>query len=270
VTLFDLAVLLGSSERDFELDSKFNSVLDGIQQLPILLDSFFGFAQSFFEVLTRIDFSAIDQLPDTVRQSAEKWGSFGWIPLLPTYTIYDFIKALHPPTSQEETDAIMLSYFEENSTNQLFAEIRDYIDKNGQNLTTWNEAEACYNNGLYTSCALDIFALIDSTFVIGQTIPKGKKQRNLSGSAVKRLFEKEEMCSYVASAIATKEIIISMFQRGQDFSIPENGIKRNFLSHGMNRYIPDKTDCLKLFVLLYNVQLLFYSEIFHWEGDEIT
>lgn len=270
MTLFDLVTLLGNSENDSELLTKFNSVLGRMQQLPILFDSFFNLAQSFFDNLTRIDFSVIDQIPKIIRQSAERWGSFGWVPLLPTYTIHDIIKALHSPTSQEEADAIMNSFFEENSTNQLFTEIREYIDRNDQNTTTWNEAVACFNNELYTSCALDIFALLDSSFLIGQNIQKGKRRRDLARGAVKRIFENKEACSYFASAIATKEIISFMFQDGEDFSIPDNSINRNILSHGMNRYIPDKTDCLKLFVLLYNVQLLFYSEIFHWEGDEIT
>ena len=66
-----------------------------------------------------------------------------------------------------------------------------------------------------------------------------------------------------ALVIVTK----NFFDDADDFNPEkEDGLNRNFVSHGMNQYNPTRTDCLKLFVLLYNFYFLIDAKILRWDG----
>ena len=214
---------------------------------------------------------SIIKLPDDVKKSADIWADYGWVPFLPESRITD-IMHLKYPNSQEEADTIMMEKLDEEGLQKLFDRLEQKVLSHSHCITSFNDAVNSYNNGIYSGCALLLFALIDSCFVVGQPLPKKKSdkdrsERSLSLSAVGKAID-EEKSKWIVSAYAVKRIIEIRFKHGKDFNKSnEIGINRNFLAHGMNSYIPNQKDCLQLFVLLYNVYVLFDTEMFSWKSS---
>ena len=120
-----------------------------------------------------------EKLPQKIQHAAETWAGYGWVPFLPTFDIEQYQWSMGAPNTQEEADNWMRNYFETETTDLLFSEIRRLADCKGCNKTTLQEAIQCYENGLYTSCALDVFALIDGCFIVGQPKKEGKEKREV-------------------------------------------------------------------------------------------
>lgn len=227
------------------------------------------------DFLNKIDWNSLienyKKLPKAVQSSADKWAEYGWVPFLPGYSIED-IMDLKYPNSQEEADKIMMEKLGDEGLQELFDRLEQKVLSHSHCITSFNDAVNSYNNGIYSGCALLLFALIDSCFVVGQPLQKKKSdkdrsERSLSLSAVGKAIDKEKS-KWTVSAYAVKRIIEIRFKHGKDFNKSnEIGINRNFLAHGMNSYIPNQKDCLQLFVLLYNVYVLFDTEMFSWKSS---
>lgn len=201
------------------------------------------------------------ELPELQRKAGEKWIEFGWVPLLPDATFESFYEALEFPENQIEADEKMVSFIEKQKIETLFDELHRYFIDSESKTCTLNESIACYENKSYTACALCLFSLIDYSFIKEQPIIDNKR-RSLPYKAIDNMVSEKDKNALVTTYI-TVGIIQKFYQGGDDFTIEEKPLYRNFISHGMNDIIPQKTDCLKLFVLLYNVCLLFESDIFH-------
>lgn len=210
-------------------------------------------------------------LPKNVQKAADIWAEYGWVPYLPTSNIKDLIN-FNYPKSQEEADEIMMQKLDNNGIKVLFDKLTKQVKSHSHNINSFEEAIKSYNNGIYSGCSLLIFAIIDSCFIVGQPVPtptKGNKnpQRRLAGSAINIAIDYDKS-KIAVFAYTAKRIIESRFKRGNDFEKSiENGINRNFLSHGMNTYIPSQKDCLQLFVLLYNIYVSFDGKFYSWTSN---
>ena len=202
---------------------------------------------------------------DIQSQIVQKWTNYGWVPILPSFIGEDVIGNIIPPESAEEADSRMLNMLTEQEVQQMFESLHTYVSANGHNENTLSEAIDAFKCELYSGCALLIFALIDSCFITKQ--PQLSNRRALAGTSAEKKIEK--LNSIILSCVdITLNLVQSIFEQAHDFKPEfEIGLKRNFISHGMNSYTPSKTDCLKLFVLLYNVYLMFDSEVFEWKQE---
>lgn len=99
--------------------------------------------------------------------AGEKWGNYGWVPFLPQDNVVSLLGSINIPPTQEKADALMLTKLERTSY-ELFSAIEKYIEKFEGNQTTFDEAVQAYSNGLYTLCALGLFALIDHIYITSQ------------------------------------------------------------------------------------------------------
>lgn len=145
----------------------------------------------------------------------------------------------------------------------LFDALHEYVKTNLHNETTLSQAISSFNSELYSGCALLLFALIDACFLTTQVIKKGKR-RALANAANKEIKRVDSLL--LSCANISLNIVSDLFESAQDFKPEiEDGIKRNFISHGMNSYNPNRTDCLKLFVLLHSIYLLFETGVFEWK-----
>lgn len=214
--------------------------------------------------LTKFNLDLVVNLPDQIRTAGEQWAKFGWVPFLPTFSIENYLESMIIPQSQEQADTRMNRYFEQNSTTELFSKIAEYLDKNRLTTDAFYDATKCFELGLYTSCTLALFSILDGVFLNGQNKRPDSRRRDLSRTAVERVYNKNETCGYLVSAIVVHKVILDLFRDADDFTIPETGLNRNYISHGMNQRRVTREDCLKLFVLLYNVCLLFDAGIFSW------
>ena len=196
--------------------------------------------------------------------AGEKWGNYGWVPFLPQDNVVSLLGSINIPPTQEKADALMLTKLEGTSY-ELFSAIEKYIEKFEGNQTTFDESVQAYSNGLYTLCALGLFALIDQSYITSQKKISNQK-RKLANKEVSQKYDESINAQYFVIASAVKIITESLFKNGNDFSSENEGDgNRNFISHGMNKIIPDKIFCLKIFVLLYNTYVLFSSGVFSAE-----
>ena len=205
-------------------------------------------------------FEYFNNIPENIKCLADEWAKCGWIPSLPNYVEWDLIENVEQSLTQSQADNIMLSKIDDEMLSLLVNEITNYNVQSGLNNETFKEAVECFNNKLYSACALLLFALIDASFIMRQ--PKGKRRKLARGAVAIAIDEDKTKYSIIAQS--TKLIIEKMYKDADDFKI-ENGLNRNMLSHGMNKYNPDKTDCLKLFVLLYNIHFLFDVTYYHFQ-----
>jgi hypothetical protein len=202
-------------------------------------------------------------LPDAISKITKNT-NFGWVPNLPNFCIQDIFETLTQMNSQSVADKIMLKKLNTFAQKKLFKILQIQNKKYGHVKQTIIDAINSFHNKCYTACALCLFALIDSCFIKGQPF-KEKGLRNLSGVAIDKIGD-NNLKKYSLIASLSCMIIKSLFEHSNDFiESNERGIKRNFISHGMNKNLPNKVDCLKLFVLLYNIYYLFDSELFKWE-----
>lgn len=208
-------------------------------------------------------FELFDTLPENIKCLSEEWAECGWVPSLPNYVEWKLMKNIEHPLTQSQADKIMLNKIDDEMFSLLVTKITTYNIQSGLNNETLKEAVECFNNKLYSACALLLLALVDSSFITKQ--PK-KGRRKLAGRAVIKAID-EEKTKYSIIAQTTRLIIEKMFKDAEDFTV-ENGLNRNMLSHGMNKYNPDKTDCLKLFALLYNIHFLFDVTYYHFQEED--
>lgn len=210
-------------------------------------------------------------LPKNVKKAADIWAEYGWVPYLPTSNISDLIN-FNYPKSQEEADEIMMRKLGNGGIKVLFDTLTKKVKSHSHNINSFEEAVKSYNNGIYSGCSLLIFAIIDSCFLIDQPVSvptktNKKAKRRLAGSAINNAIDYKKS-KIAVFAYTAKRIIESRFMNGNDFEKSiENGINRNFLSHGMNSYIPNQKDCLQLFVLLYNIYVSFDGRFYSWNSN---
>lgn len=277
MNIFELAEFINRKDvkekgkKIIEKLSAFNSIAYNIEtadymQVKLLISQI----SEAMAVIQNIDLfklsDAIDKLPENVKESANIWANYGWVPYLPNCGIGELINIKFPKT-QEEADEIIMQRLDDVGVKILIDKLTDKVKFHSHNLETFEEAVNSYKAGLYSGCSLLLFAIIDSCFIIGQPIPpKDSKnsKRKLAGSAVKDAVN-EDKYNIAIFAYTTKNIIDRLFKYANDFDpSEEDGLSRNFLSHGMNQYTPNRKDCLQLFVLLYNIYVSFDSKCFMW------
>lgn len=216
-------------------------------------------------VFQQIDLQKIGEafinLPDKVKKSAETWAKYGWVPYLPNTPVTDLIN-LTFPDSQDEADSIMVQNITITGIDELFDTLSEKVELHSHNINTFQEAVKCYRANIFSGCTLLLFAIIDSCFIIGQ--PESEHRRWLAKKAVEESIDNDKS-KIAVFAYTTKLIIEKLFMPADDFNPSiESDLNRNFLSHGMNKHIPSQNDCLKLFVLLYNVYVSFDGKFFSW------
>lgn len=202
------------------------------------------------------------KISDIKSEPINKWTEYGWVPILPSFKGNDILSTLIPPDNSEKADDFMMKKLNKHEIDTMFNELHKYANLDNHNDNTLSEAISAFKNQLYSGCSLLVFAMIDACFITVQPVT-GKVQRALAGQAVKNKLEKIDSYRLSCANVAIN-IIMNLFKRGDDFNpVNENGLNRNFLSHGMNKYTPTYKDCLKLFVLLYSIYVLFDTNIFN-------
>lgn len=241
-----------------EVDKYFHSLCEKSQ---IVLEQYEKPTSNLTVLLQRIGNL---KLSDIQANIVEKWVSYGWVPILPSFTGANVMKNIVPPDTAKKADARMLDMLTEQELQQLFETLHTYVSANRHNEKTLAEAIDAYKAELYSGCALLIFALIDSCFIMQQP-QLSNQRRGLAGLSAEKKIEK--LGSIILScADITLNLVQAIFEQAHDFKPEfETGLKRNFISHGMNTYNPSKTDCLKLFVLLHSIYLMFESKVFEWK-----
>ena len=198
--------------------------------------------------------TVFDTLPIKVLnyQTLLNWADYGWglIEELPKENTY-YIQ----PDNPKHADSII----EENITEDLLKTIIDDVRKaKTLNILSFDEAIDCFYLGKYTSCILLLYSMIDSFFLNLQTIKVSKKQkRELANGSAKNLLKTEEIEEFnlrlYARAYIPLQAITILFANGEDFKSEPDLPNRNFISHGMNKRVVSKIDCIKVISIIRNL-----------------
>lgn len=196
----------------------------------------------------------LDELTEIYKTYAE----FGWT-IPPAMTYFAKQKA----TTLEEADSFMLQFCSSVNMERIFSSLRnnEKIDKNDL-----EEAINCYNQKYYKACSLLILSMIDGILIKLQ--PQENKDRTTSSTlkAIKSKYESNQRMDpkffKVLQANTTIECAKKIYKYADNFKLDDICIYRNMISHGMRKTAVEKTDCIKVFLLLYNIlQLLHYQKI---------
>ena len=183
--------------------------------------------------------------------SYRKWGSYGWT-IIPTA---DDLLFDTPPKDKKEADRIGRQACKD--TEALFSKISNI---RRIHVNDYNEAICNFRDRRYKSCALILFALIDSHLIRFQRKAETKgKDRSVGAGAVTKAKtrvgaddpENQLFCAMFYANLFT--CLDQMFQKTGDFKKKLDVINRNYLDHGMLTKRVTRTDCLQLFLLYYNV-----------------
>lgn len=215
------------------------------------------------EHIGQFEYDKLKVIPDRTKNLGENWANYGWVPCFPWFKAVDVIDVLLQVENADQANKIMFQSIEQHSIEELFKALVDYCRKFGHNSKTLYDSINAYEQSLYSACCLCLFSIIDSCFIYGQPIEK-EKRRALPRNAVSRSVNIDYF-EFLVIPYSAELIIEKMYANVKDFSIEEDALYRNFISHGMNKYNPDKLDCLKLFTLLYNIYELFDAEVFSWD-----
>lgn len=187
---------------------------------------------------------------DKLIEFSKQWGKYGWT--VPPYAPFDFFYSC--PGSLLEADELALQYCKKQDMNELFLRLENLCVRKRD----LDEAIKCYNQRLYKACALILFSIIDSRIIrlqskkderFGVGIGAIAKFRDIA----KRKTSEEGKLFMALCYTNIFPCLFTMFEDTNKFSKKTTIINRNYLNHGMSSSVVRKKDCIKLFLLLYNL-----------------
>lgn len=174
------------------------------------------------------------------------YGKYGWT-IPPQSPLFLNRKA----TSLSQADTHMLQFCKNKDMIKIF----DKLQKNPLiNDVDLNEAIKSYKQKSYKSCALLLFSLIDGILI---KIQDKSSTRRTVASAAKKITgiidEKEKFIYLFLNAQNVISAINTIYESPKDFSKHFDCVNRDTVSHGMVNRAITKVDCIKIFILLYNI-----------------
>lgn len=187
---------------------------------------------------------------DKLIEFSKQWGKYGWT--VPPYAPFDFFNTC--PGSLLEADELALQYCKKQDMNELFLRLENLCVRKKD----LDEAIKCYNQHLYKACALILFSIIDSRII---RLQSKKDERFVVGlgaiakfrNIAKRKTSEEGKLFLALCYTNIFPCLFTMFDDTNKFSKKTTIINRNYLNHGMSSSVVRKKDCIKLFLLLYNL-----------------
>ena len=183
--------------------------------------------------------------------SFKKWGQYGWTtaPAMPV-DLFDTC-----PASIEEADRVMLQYCKKDDINDLFCKLENICTRKKD----LREAIKCYENGCYKACALILFSIIDSRMirkastVQSENHPTGMKAILSYKEKTKQIVNDDAYLYFLLMHKNLFTCLCAVFDDTNNFKKNTKVINRNYYDHGMTYRAVRKKDCIKLFLLLYNL-----------------
>lgn len=183
-------------------------------------------------------------------QSYKQWGKYGWtIPPCANFDAFDKC-----PSNIVQADKKALQFCNKENMQELFLQLENLCVRKRD----LKEAIECYNHRHYKACALILFSIIDSRIIRLQSKKDEKFGVGIGAIAKFKDVAKKRTTDEgkLFLALCYTNIfpcLFAMFEDTNKFSKKTAVINRNYLDHGMSCRIVRRKDCIKLFLLLYNL-----------------
>ena len=219
----------------------------------------FKFTESYKLFVKRLNkFFKDIEISEKIKEKLAKiycaYGYFGWT-MIPSTTE----KLKKEPVSLEEADSYMLKFCKNKEMKFVFSKI---LENNRINVGEINESIDSFKRKKFKSCVLLLFSIIDGLLIRSQKRGNNRRSVRTARTKLENVISKDKETLYnVLGAKNTLVCIEQMYKPANDFVKNCECINRDFISHGMITRDITKTDCIKVFLLLYNVLYLldFYN-----------
>ncbi len=185
-------------------------------------------------------------------ETVRRWAKFGWT-LAPEATIVNYYAE---PETKQEADEFICTIHNDDANERIMRELQNCHYHQERDI---NEAIDAYKHGLYKSCALMLFSLIDALLIHTQDGTEYAENRKQGNSGIKR-FEKlknpdlDASSSFLAlSFVLCVDALNVFFDSTTNFTNGNSVLNRHLLCHGMLNRPVSKTDCVQLFLLYENM-----------------
>lgn len=222
--------------------------------ISTVLESFSKIGQSLipniYDVIGDIEIPEVSESrKKELIKTYKQWGKYGWT--VPPFAEINCFNT--HPNSQMEADEIALRYCRNNDMQQLFT----LLLENCPRKKDIKEAIDCYNEKHYKACAMILFSIIDSRVIRLQN----KKEKRMTGvnaiikfkDATKQQATGECKLFLALNFTNLFHCLLTMFDDTDNFTKKPTVINRNYLDHGMSYKTVRRKDCIKVFLLLYNL-----------------
>lgn len=245
--------LLAISQLGKVMLSGFKEALSGFDYSAFLnniTDSLRSFSNYLSDIVKSIHIPTIsEERKKELERSYKKWGEYGWTsnPFADD-CMFDTI-----PQNLQEADKIALQYCNSKAMEDLFEMLLQRCKRKND----LEEAIACYKSKHYKASAMILFSLIDSILIKKQS----RSTQLKTGVSAIRLYKED----FEKSHDLTKKLFTSLnkinlfkcmfvlFDDTSNFTKECPLVNRNYLDHGMTSKRVRKKDCIKLFLLLFNL-----------------
>lgn len=214
------------------------------------------FSTYYSTVLSNITIPGIsEERKKKLEKSYKQWGKYGWTII--DESVSDNLFNLMP-MSQLEADELALHYCNAAAIKKLHS----YLMAKGKKKIDIKEAIECYEQKHYKACALILFSVIDSILIRKQNrntkLKTGVGAISLYKEKVEEKLDLDEMFWTTLEEVNLFSCLFMFFEDTNNFGKKMSSINRNYLDHGMTFKKVRKKDCIKLFLLLYN--LIYFIE----------
>ena len=191
-----------------------------------------------------------DEEAEQLVESNRLWGQYGWtyMPSMPM-SMFDT-----PPADLAEANKLAMQYCTASEMEKIFADLR----KRKLNHKDLDSAIFCYQNQQYKACALLLCSMIENKLIR----LREDDGRPVGSGAVKELKKKyyDSGEKILAEAMFAQNLLAylgTLFLTIKGLKNEPDTLNRNYISHGMNRRMVRKRDCVQLFLALNNLMQFF-------------
>lgn len=222
----------------------------GLLQLSNVLTNFLKSID--FEEIGKTISSLVDKIEEVYGDGIkgyEQWGLYGWT-FSPSVK-YDLFK--NSPASIEEANSIMEKYL----SNEEINVIKSSLQNAGANVSELEEAYNCYKQGMYKSCALILFGIMDNKMYQYKLLDDRKFNRIGISFAEEYAKNKEyDDFTFQGALVNVLKAIETIFSHGKNFEKEMTIINRNYLSHGMLERNISSLECFQVWCLAYSIWII--------------
>ncbi len=189
---------------------------------------------------------------DALLQSYELWGDYGWAVIGHAYIKFHF----NPPKDQIDADKKALGFFKIKDLILLWKSLKE-MPFSKQEINDINESINCFKYQNYKACTMVICALIDG---IGIKLQHDNEIRLKVGkkaiSGIEKRLTKTWNSNTCFSYLSCKNLLKCLYRLydGNNFENEPNAYNRNYIFHGMSMRKVLRKDCIKLYLILYNLK----------------